>query len=118
MTENDVKTAIIEYLQYTGWLVLRVNSGANVSNEQGKRHFFWFVKWFSLGRSPQTAGCADILAFKDGRYLAVETKRPGKRGNVTDAQWDFLRAWAEHGGAWCIAEHVDDVIVTIGKAVA
>lgn len=114
MNENAVKLAIIEYLTRTGWLVLRVNSGAIVGERKGKRRFFWFVKWFALGKKEQVAGVADILAFHPMRPpLAVETKAPGRETKTTEAQRDFLAEWAEHGGVWCVASSLDDLLLAL-----
>lgn len=109
--ENIVKNAIIDYLTLTGWLVIRINSGAASGDDNGKRRFVSFVRWFCGGHKPQTAGIADILAFKDGTYLAIECKRPGKAANVSEVQKRFLGEWARHGGTWCVAENVEDVIL-------
>lgn len=111
-TENDVKNAIIDYLTLTGWLVIRINSGAASGDDNGKRRFVSFVKWFCGGYGPQTAGIADIIAVKGGICLAVECKRPGG-GRLSDAQRRFLGEWGEHGGIWCVAESVDDVIIAL-----
>ena len=116
-SENQVKNSIIEFLIYSGFLVLRVNSGAFSDEHNGKRRFVSFVKWFCRGSEAQTAGISDILAFhpsfgREGKplALAVETKRPGKVANVSEAQKRFLSAWTEHGGYWVVAESIDDVI--------
>lgn len=115
MTENDVKTVIVEYLQRTGWLVLRVNSGAAVGNGEGNRRFFWFVKWFVAGAESQTAGVADILAFKAGYApLAIEAKKPGRESRVSEVQKKFLTAWAEHGGVWAVCSDLDDLLLVAG----
>ena len=109
MTENDVKTAIIQFLQYSGALVLRINSGA-VSGEDGR--FFNFVKWFSLGDDPQTAGVADIIALIPGQppvFLAVECKTPARRNAVSKAQRRFLDAWKRAGGVAVVACGIEDV---------
>lgn len=116
ITENAVKNAIIDYLTLTGWLVIRINSGAATSDDNGKRRFVSFVKWFCGGYGPQTTGVADILAVKDGIYLAVECKRPGG-GRLSDAQRRFLGEWGEHGGIWCVAQSLDDVILALPEGV-
>lgn len=81
--ENTVKQACIEYLQYHGWLVLRINSGAG----------------------------AGEYTIKPGRMpLAVETKAPGKLSNVSDAQSTFLNYWQSHGGLMVVCDSVDLLI--------
>lgn len=51
-------------------------------------------------------GIPDIIACWDGRFLAIETKAPGKRNNTTANQDLQLRLIDEAGG---IALVVDDV---------
>lgn len=109
-TENEIRNAIAEYLVYNHWLVLRVNSGAAVTVENGKRRFVSFVKWSVLGENPQTAGVSDLLALHpDPAYkpLAIECKRPGN--TTTEAQERFMAAWTEHGGIAVVAQSIDDV---------
>lgn len=114
-TENQIKKAIIEYLVYRGWLVLRINSGAaagQYEDKQGhtKKRFMRFVHWHALGVTfiEGQAGVSDLLAIHQDRPpLIIETKRPGK--TPTEAQKRFMAAWAEHGGDWVVAESVDDV---------
>jgi len=113
-TENEIRNAIAEYLAYDGWLVMRVNSGAAVTTENGKRRFVQFIKWMVLGAGVQTAGVADLLAIRSGQPpLAIETKRPG---NVpTEAQRRFMAEWERHGGKAIVASSVDDVQEAIGE---
>jgi Holliday junction resolvase len=59
---------------------------------------------------------ADILAFRGGVYLAIETKMPGRESRVTEAQKEFLATWAEHGGKWLIVSSLDDLLLEIGEA--
>jgi hypothetical protein len=51
-------------------------------------------------------GVPDFLCCWNGRFLAIETKAPGKRGNTTANQDRQLAAIADCGG---IAIVVDDV---------
>ena len=53
-------------------------------------------------------GCSDIIGqTTDGRFLAVEVKRPG--GKTTDAQMEFLGRVQRAGGIAFVAWSVDDV---------
>ena len=126
--ENQVKRSIIDYLVLTGWLVLRINSGAYAgehTDKQGqtRKRFLRFVKWFAGGIEDKDgkAGVSDILALHpsgpNGQpvILAVETKRPGKAANVSEAQKRFLAQWADHGGVWLVAEDVEDVILGLSQ---
>lgn len=51
-------------------------------------------------------GIPDIIACKNGQFLAVETKAPGKRKNTT-ANQDRVLGELAAAGAWVIV--VDDV---------
>lgn len=54
-------------------------------------------------------GCPDILGqLRDGRLLAVETKRPS--GAATEAQIAFLRCVRANNGMAVVARSVDDVL--------
>jgi hypothetical protein len=54
------------------------------------------------------AGCSDILGqLADGRFLAVEVKRPGSQ--PTPAQQTFLLNVARHGGCAFVARSAADV---------
>lgn len=111
MDENAVKNAVLTYLAYAGWLVIRVNSGAGggTNEETGKRRFFRFVTWLCLGNDPQSAGVSDILALEPetGRLWAIECKRPGKLKNVTKPQAAFLEAVRERGGVGIVVDGID-----------
>lgn len=109
--ENEVKRAILEYLLYNRWLVLRINSGGVTGEHNGKKRFVRFCYWQHLGTDENSAGIADILAVKDGQFLAVECKAPGKRGALRVAQDQFLAAWTQHGGIAIVAESVEDVVM-------
>ena len=61
--EGKVKKAVKEYLKSIGaWYYMPVSNG--------------------MGR----VGCPDILACYQGRFIAIETKAPGKRKGVTPNQ--------------------------------
>lgn len=54
-------------------------------------------------------GCPDIIGqLRDGRFLAVEVKRPG--GKATDEQAAFLSRVVAAGGVGFVARSVDDVV--------
>lgn len=110
MTENDIRNACADYLQYQGFLVLRVNSGAAVVIENGKRRFINYVKYFALGDVPQTAGVSDLLAIHPDparKPIACECKMPGN--TPTEAQRRFMAQWEKHGGRAVVASSVNDI---------
>lgn len=93
-TESQILRAALERLKYhqeIAWFA-RMNSGA-CKDPRGQLIRFGFP------------GCPDILGqLKDGRFLALEVKRPG--GKPTKAQSEFLRkVFLNHG----IGLVIDDV---------
>ena len=97
--ESDVLRAILQYLRLhkdVAW-VARMNTGA--MEVQGRYVKFAFK------------GCSDIIGqMRDGRFLAVEVKRPGK---IPSANQDsFLRMVNQHGG---LAFWADDVFTVEEK---
>ena len=81
--EGKVKKEVKAYLTLRGW---------------------WFFMPVQNGMG--LAGVPDILAVKEGQFLAVETKAPGKRNNTTANQDRVLADIAQHG-SWSIV--TDDV---------
>lgn len=81
--EGKVKKAVKEYLKSVGaWYYMPVSNG--------------------MGR----VGCPDILVCYRGKFMAFETKAPGKRKNVTPNQ---QREIDEITSAYGLALVVDDV---------
>lgn len=109
--ENEVKRAILEYLLYNRWLVLRINSGGVTGEHNGKKRFVRFCYWQHLGTDESSAGISDILAIKEGfPALCVECKAPGKLAAVSVAQDRFLAAWRQSGGVSLVCESVEDLV--------
>lgn len=51
-------------------------------------------------------GCSDVIGqMKDGRFLAIEVKRPG--GKATANQQEFLRKVAANGGVSGVADSIE-----------
>lgn len=101
--EADVLRGCLLLLRLRGILAFRVNSGGVAWEHRGKRRFVRFVRGVD--------GISDIVgvlpagkAAPAGRFLAVETKRPG--GTPTPKQAAFLEAVRAAGG---LALCVDDV---------
>jgi len=107
--EGAVKRAIHEYLLWHGWLVIRINQGARVTeNEHGKKQFARFAFWQALGTDEEMSGIADLICFKLGYPpIAIECKAPGKV--ATPKQETFLDYWHRHGGRWIVASSVEAV---------
>lgn len=101
--ERDVLRGVLEALALhpsVAW-AHRMNVGA-FENAAGRHVRVGFV------------GCPDVIGqLRDGRFLAVEVKRPG--GKVTDDQAAFLARVTKHGGVGFVAYGVDDVMRQIPK---
>lgn len=59
-----------------------------------------------IGSQFGSAGVPDVLCCWGGRFLGIEVKAPGKRGNTSDLQRRQLKGIADSGG---IALVVDDI---------
>lgn len=103
--ESDILSQCRDWLRLTGWLVLRVNSGATVAEHKGKRRFFRFC---------DTPGVSDLLALKGGVFLGCEIKRPGNK--PTAKQLSFLDAVRRHGGMAIVADSVESLARQLGEA--
>lgn len=105
LLESEVMPAVLKTLQFhprVAW-AYRFNTGAM---EIDGRYISFAFK-----------GCADILGqMKDGRFLAVECKRPGKR--ATSDQAAFLETVNRNGGVGFVATGVDDVLRELSQAKA
>lgn len=96
-TEHQVQLVIQEYLALKGIYCWRNNSGVLRDRRGVPVHF---------GK----VGSADILGIaKDGKFLAVEVKRPDMSYKPTPAQIEFLTAIRDNGGYAGIATDIEDV---------
>lgn len=98
--EHEIQQECILYLIRTGWLVLRLNSGGN-----GK--LSW-VRWWSGSTSGSAAGASDLLALKDGKFLAIEVK--SSSGELSEAQKSFLGSATAHGATICVVNDLEVLI--------
>lgn len=79
--------------------VERMNSGAATIGEGARRRFVRFG----------FKGCADLIGqLRDGRFLAVETKRPSNRNGATDDQLAFIARVRNAGGVAFVAWSADE----------
>ena len=64
--------------------------------------------WYCMpvGTRFGSSGVPDFVCCVDGRFLAIETKAPGKRRNTTPLQDDQIMAIHKAGGAAIV---IDDV---------
>lgn len=95
-TENEVKKAIKDYLEFNGYEVYRINNGGGFRgfNKDGKQRF-------SFAGTP---GVADLYAVKKGDYpIWIETKATGKKpsasqimfGEVINKSFGTYWMWAD-----------------------
>lgn len=60
-------------------------------------------------------GCPDIIGqLRDGRFLAVEVKRPS--GKLSDEQKQFLALVRDNGWVSFVARRIEDVFSALGGA--
>ena len=67
--------------------------------------------WKQIGALGLPRGIADIIGIWDGKFLAIEVKKPGN--NPTDEQLKFINAVNAAGGLAFVAYSVDDVIAAL-----
>lgn len=84
-TENQIQSAIREYLHWKGWFVIRHQQGLGCHK-----------------------GLSDLTAIKDGHVVWIEVKTP--RGSQSDCQKEFEAKVIDHGGQYLLARSVDDVM--------
>lgn len=106
--ERDVLAAALQAVAINpkvAW-AHRMNTGAvERENADGTKRYIAFA----------FKGCSDIIGqMKDGRFLAIECKRPG--GKVTADQIAFLTNVRRSNGVAFIAWSVDDVIRELAGA--
>ena len=102
MSEQDLVNTIIQYLNLSGAVAIRINSGLQaVEEKSGRRHVF----------RGAPAGTSDILCCYRGRFIAIECK-VGKN-KPTPAQQAFLDRVKAAGGYTIVAWTLEDVIVAL-----
>lgn len=104
--EADVLRDCLTWLALHGVFAFRVNSGAFSGVHKGKRRFVRFNS---------EPGLSDVLGIlPDGRFLAVECKRPGGPG-PTPEQLSFLGRVEQLGGLAVVAYSVEDLVQALGQ---
>lgn len=111
--EADLQAQIVDYLraqQTRGRIVwfARCNGGAVHSVRQGRRSYTRFYALYLRGAEPASRGMADLHGMLlDGRYFALEVKRPGER--ATPEQQTFLAAVRAGGGIAAVVRGFEEV---------
>lgn len=102
--ESDIQKQILQYLSLLGIVHWRQNSGAFVVPAgAGSRR-----RYVRAGMP----GVSDIIGLlPNGRFLAIEVKRPGEQ--PTELQQAFLSAVNHSGGLAFVARSVNDVQSTL-----
>ena len=116
-TEAAVLDAVRVALQYHPKVkaVWRVNSGATIIGEGKQRRMVRYhdigVPYMRNGRV-RIGGCSDLIGIlQDGRFLAIEVKRPGQK--PTEEQIGFLNLVLQSGGVagWVTsADEINEVL--------
>lgn len=103
MLEKDLQKQILDYLSYKKGKYWRVNSGAVVAENKGKKRFFRFNS---------INGVSDIIGInKEGIFIAIEVKvKPNK---LTQEQKDFIDMVNFFGGIGIVAYKLEDVSMII-----
>lgn len=94
--ESDIQKACLDYLAMRGIFAWRQNQGAIPLADGGFRRFNGMK------------GQSDIIGIcPDGRFLAIEVKRPGNK--PTEDQWQFIENIQKHGGVAMWVRSVDEM---------
>lgn len=98
MLEKDIQRACIEFLHLKKIFCWRNNTGAFVGEYKGKTRFLRYGY----------PGSADILGMlPDGRFLAIEVKRPGNK--LSDMQKVFAKKTVKNKGVYMVVHSVDEL---------
>ena len=94
--EKEIVKAVLDYLHYRGIMAWRNNTGAFMSDNNGRRGFYKFGE----------NGSGDIFAVKD-KFYAIECKRPG--GIQSESQKIWQQRLTQAGGVYILCYSVDDI---------
>ena len=98
--ESQRQAGIVDYLALENRVkfFIRINGGCT----RKKGFFIWFYRLFIGTREHKGEGVSDIIGqLRDGRFFALEVKRPGEL--LTNEQAEFLRMVEECGGVSGVA---------------
>lgn len=103
-TEKQLCSQIIQYLNYQGHYVWRENSGAIKTEYKGKTHMIRMAH----------RGTSDIIGMsKDGKFVAIEVKKPETKKSVTVYQQMFLDEVKQHGGISGVATSPEEALAIL-----
>ncbi len=84
MSESEIQAHVKQFLQWRGWLVIRMQQ--NIGSHKG---------------------IADLYCIKDGRSVWIEVKTP--TGRLSPHQTQFNCDIVNHGGEYIVARDVCDI---------
>jgi len=96
--EADLQRLILDYLSVKKIFHYRNNSGAMVSEYQGKKRFMRFG----------AVGSPDIVCIKSGKYIGIEVKGTGAK--QSENQLNFQSNMEYAGGQYVLAYSLEDVM--------
>ena len=102
-SEKEVQAAILQYLTARRILAFRMNTGAVVSEYNGKQRMIRYG----------TPGMADILAFYGGNAYWIECKSP--TGKQSELQKSFQQLVEAEGHVYAVARCIEDVEAALQK---
>jgi hypothetical protein len=100
MSENEVVSALCEYLSLKRYFFFRVNNtGLAMKTEEGFR--YRKMSKYSI------SGVPDIILIKDGVFWGIEAKKKG--GRQSENQVEFERRCKQAGGQYHLCTSIDDL---------
>jgi hypothetical protein len=87
--EHNLQKAIVKYLEFNGFLVIRHNSGAV---KTGK----YYVKNYVIENTKSSAGLSDLQILKNGKVAFLEIKKNEKL-QLTKSQSETKRIFNSYG---------------------
>ncbi len=100
LSEHSIQSKIWDYLRYRNITVWRINVGA--AKYEKKNGSLSFVRF-------GVPGMSDLIGIFQGKFLAIEVKRPSCIKRVTPAQQAFLDQVNGAGGLAFVATSIEDV---------
>jgi Holliday junction resolvase len=107
LPESKVQKQVVELLEKTGWLIIRVNGGG----VKTKGRFVWFYKIMNSGKSK---GYPDITAFKGSNFLLVECKK-NEGGKLSQEQLDFIDLSKSKNVLVHVVKNISQLINILGE---
>jgi hypothetical protein len=94
-SEHSIQSSILKHCQRPGIRLIRINSGSTSHRVKGA-----------------PAGTSDLIGWKDGIFVAIEVKKPGK--DATPLQQAFLDDVKAAGGISGVARSVEEAVDILG----